>query len=105
MLVVYGLSRGSTEENLRQIFRLTDVNDDGIVTKEELRNIVNDILLLSDERRMSQAKAKDHIVDKAFDDMDMSKDGSITIEDFVATCLQHNFIIIKYIQQFHVLYV
>merc|ERR1719510_729992 len=79
MLVVYALSRGTPEENLRQIFRLTDINDDGRVTKDELQLIVDDILLLSNEGKLTLAN-REQIVTKAFFEMAKNDGEGVTIE-------------------------
>ncbi len=36
MFVLYIMSNGSPEENLKQIFRIFDINGDGAISKKEL---------------------------------------------------------------------
>ena len=43
------MSNGSPEENLKQIFRVFDINDDGTITLKELQKIVRDLFLLLNE--------------------------------------------------------
>ena len=45
MTVLHVMSRGSSEDNLRQIFRVFDINRDGRISKEELERIVLDFQL------------------------------------------------------------
>ena len=40
MIVLYVMSNGTPEENLRQIFRVFDINNDGRISVTELRRIV-----------------------------------------------------------------
>ena len=40
MIVLYVMSSGSPEENLKQIFRIFDINDDGTISMKELKRIV-----------------------------------------------------------------
>ena len=49
MIVLYIMSNGSPEENLKQIFRVFDINDDGTITLKELQKIVRDLFLLLNE--------------------------------------------------------
>merc|ERR1719500_1986087 len=65
MLALSVMSKGSAEDNLRQIFRLFDVNSDGRLEKEDL-------------------------VATAFTEMDANMDGSISQEEFVSACLREN---------------
>jgi Ca2+-binding EF-hand superfamily protein len=46
MIVLYVMSSGSAEENLRQIFRIFDINDDGSISFKELKKIVKDLFHL-----------------------------------------------------------
>ena len=46
MVVLYIMSNGSAEENLRQIFRIFDINSDGTISQKELKKIVKDLFHL-----------------------------------------------------------
>ena len=46
MVVLYVMSNGSAEENLRQIFRIFDINSDGTISQKELQKIVKDLFHL-----------------------------------------------------------
>ena len=78
------MSRGSAEENLRQIFRLFDVNSDGRVEREELSRVVGEL------RKVGAVEGEGDLVANAFVEMDANMDGSITQEEFVAACLKEN---------------
>lgn len=45
-MVLYVMSNGSAEENLRQIFRIFDINSDGTISQKELQKIVKDLFHL-----------------------------------------------------------
>ena len=50
MIVLYVMSNGTPEENLRQIFRVFDINNDGKISVAELKRIVKDLYhLVNDE--------------------------------------------------------
>jgi len=46
MIVLYVMSSGSPEENLKQIFRVFDINNDKTVSQKELERIVKDLFHL-----------------------------------------------------------
>ena len=46
MVVLCVMSNGSAEENLRQIFRIFDINSDGTISQKELQKIVKDLFHL-----------------------------------------------------------
>ena len=47
MLVVYIMSNGSPEQNLRQIFKLLDIDNDGCVSISEFKKVIKDIYRLA----------------------------------------------------------
>ena len=51
MLALSVMSKGSAEDNLRQIFRLFDVNGDGRLEKEELSRVVGELRKVGRWRR------------------------------------------------------
>lgn len=82
------LSRGTLEEKLCWTFSLYDINHDGIITREEMTDIVTAIYLLMGDREdggsdESQIKSK---VEQIFEKMDTNRDGVITIEEFLDCC-------------------
>jgi len=83
MLALSVMSKGSAEENLRQIFRLFDVNSDGRLEKEELSRVVGEL------RKVGAVEEED-LVATAFTEMDANMDGSISQEEFVSACLREN---------------
>ena len=88
MLIVYTMSRGSPEQNLRQIFKLLDVDSDGRVSVAEFKTVVSDLRGVLTGSKMDQA-IQDLVVEKAFIEMDSDGDGLVTCEEFVAACLAH----------------
>jgi len=83
MLALSVMSKGSAEDNLRQIFRLFDVNGDGRLEKEELSRVVGEL------RKVGAVEEED-LVATAFTEMDANMDGSISQEEFVSACLREN---------------
>ena len=92
MTVMHVMSRGSSEENLRQIFRVFDIDRDGSISKEELRKIVSDFQLENKESEFLVSSGKMWttqlsffltIYRLAFKEMDENKDGVISLEEFV----------------------
>ena len=72
---------GSSEENLRQLFRAFDINRDGRISKEEMRTLISDLQL------QEYNDDQDGLVKSVFSEMDEDRDGLITPEEFVEACL------------------
>ena len=50
MTVLYVMSSGTPEQNLQQIFRVFDINNDGKISVAELKKIVKDLFhLINDD--------------------------------------------------------
>merc|ERR1712183_1068734 len=79
MTVLHVMSRGSSEDNLRQIFRVFDINRDGKISKGELERIVEDFQLSNIEGGC--------LVNSVFNEMDENEDGEITPEEFIEACM------------------
>ncbi|XP_021351601.1 Kv channel-interacting protein 1-like isoform X3 [Mizuhopecten yessoensis] len=82
------LSRGTLQERLQWAFGLYDINGDGIITKEEMNDIVSAIYEMMgrfSEPTVDESTARDH-VDRVFQKMDLNKDGVISLEEFMDTC-------------------
>eukprot|EP00092_Neocalanus_flemingeri_P083755 GFUD01105134.1.p1 GENE.GFUD01105134.1~~GFUD01105134.1.p1 ORF type:complete len:184 (+),score=68.05 GFUD01105134.1:69-620(+) len=78
LIVFHVFSNGSAEENLQRIFRIFDVDNNGVISKNELKKLVKD---------MSSQCGDDVLTDSTFLEMDKDKDGSITSEEFCAAVL------------------
>ncbi|XP_045587645.1 Kv channel-interacting protein 4 [Procambarus clarkii] len=77
------VSRGSTQEKLQWIFGLYDVNNDGLISKSEMVDVVTAIYQMmgrATEPLVEDTCAKDH-VEKIFHLIDTNHDGAITIEE------------------------
>ena len=85
MLVLYVLSSGTPEANLKQIFRIFDINNDGSISQKEMTRIVKDLfhLLSKDE----QHRAEGNLAQLAFKEMDVNDDGRVTLQEFIDACL------------------
>merc|ERR1712150_101835 len=79
-----GMSNGTQEENLKQIFQVFDINNDGTVSQKELKRVVKDLFrsIKKDDELNEENLAKE-----AFKEMDVNTDGKITQEEFIHACL------------------
>ncbi|GIY59664.1 calsenilin [Caerostris darwini] len=83
------ISRGSPTEKLQWTFNLYDINGDGCITREEMREIITSIYSLLGrftEPSVSPETTRDH-ADRVFDKLDLNKDGIVTFDEFLETCL------------------
>lgn len=92
MIVLYVMSSGSPEANLRQIFKVFDINNDGTISLKELKRIVKDLYSLftvkEHEESLDPESASEEVVAQlAFNEMDKNNDGKVTKEEFVKACL------------------
>lgn len=55
MIVLYIMSNGTPQENLKQIFRVFDINNDGFISLKELQRIVKDLFNLINEENADEA--------------------------------------------------
>merc|ERR1712150_201423 len=79
-----GMSNGTQEENLKKIFQVFDINNDGTISQKELDRVVKDLLqsFKKDDELNEENLAKD-----VFKEMDINTDGKITQEEFIHACL------------------
>ena len=101
MMVLYIISSGTPEENLGQIFRIFDKDNDGSITQEEVVKIVKDLCGLfempsqdgndADEKevqKLFKRHSKQDVALMAFKEMDKDMDGKVTKEEFISACYQ-----------------
>ncbi|XP_050395326.1 Kv channel-interacting protein 4 isoform X3 [Patella vulgata] len=82
------LSRGTLQERLQWAFNLYDINGDGIITKDEMVDIVSAIYEMMgrySEHICDENTPREH-VDQVFQKMDLNMDGVISLEEFMDTC-------------------
>ncbi|CAD5118087.1 DgyrCDS6825 [Dimorphilus gyrociliatus] len=80
------LARGTLQEKLQWAFQLYDVNKDGIITKEEMLDIVGSIYdMMGHYSAENDATPRQH-VESVFSKMDQNKDGVISVEEFMDSC-------------------
>ena len=73
------MSDGTPEQNLKQIFKIFDLNNDGKINQEEMNKITKDLSkLFNDDKNMAE---------NIFKEMDENKDGEISEEEFIKACL------------------
>jgi len=79
-------NNGSPEQNLKQIFKVLDINNDGKIHIMELIEVVRDIFDLAKERSPNSTENWDTLAGAAFAEMDVNTDGEITEEEFITAC-------------------
>jgi len=83
------LLKGSDEDKLKWIFQVYDVNKDGILSKEEFRDVTASIyeLMGSPSGERQRSEAVEQIItsraDQMFQKMDEDQDGVISLDDFI----------------------
>ncbi|KAL6435163.1 hypothetical protein ACFW04_005330 [Cataglyphis niger] len=90
LTILSKVSRGSVEEKLQWVFGLYDLDGDGLISKEEMLDVVGSIYEMLGRYTQPQilephAAAREH-VDRIFHLMDANKDGVVTIEELVQWC-------------------
>merc|ERR1739847_161445 len=84
MIVLYVMSHGTPEENLKKIFQVFDINNDGTVSQKELNRVVKDLFWsFKKDDELNEEK----LAEEAFKEMDINTDGKITQEEFIHACL------------------
>jgi Ca2+-binding EF-hand superfamily protein len=100
MLVAIAFSSVPLQDKLTRIFKLIDENGDEELTYEEFKEIVSDILVLKEERKMSQTDVEERFSMNTFRDMGMNSEGKVNLTSFVDSCTRQKFIIINYVENF-----
>merc|ERR1711997_94016 len=90
-LIVYHIfSEGSPEDNLTKIFRIFDVDNNGVISKSELRKLVLDMSgIMKRSHNPNLAVTEDDITDSTWLEMDRDRDGSVTRDEFISSVLNH----------------
>ena len=100
MLVTIAFSNVPLIDKLTRIFRLIDENDDEELTYDEFQDVVQDILVLKEERKLSSSLVESRFSENTFRHMGMNASGNIILRDFVEACTQQKFILINYVENF-----
>ena len=79
------MAGGTTEDILKKIFRLFDVNSDGSISKKEMERLVKDMYGLL-KREDPNISAADLVAKTAFAEMDKDEDGKVSLEEFLVAC-------------------
>ena len=78
------LNRGSMREKVSWVFRLYDVDGDGVVNITEMKQIL----------KSAHAEEEDiQKIDELFRKMDVDKDGMVTREEFIGHSLRDNILL------------
>lgn len=103
MIVLYIMSNGTPQDNLKQIFKVFDINNDGFISLKELQRIVKDLFHLINEENadeasqelLAQSGIQDCVFQRtykciiqyfgvlAFNEMDENHDGQVSEEEFI----------------------
>ena len=67
------MSNGSPEENLRQLFRILDIDNNRTVSISEFKKVVTDLQMMSENDNNMDNSIRDLIVEKAFIEMDVKR--------------------------------
>ena len=100
MLVTVAFSNLNLDDKLVKIFKLIDENGDEELTFEEFEDVVKDILLLKEEKKLSTSLMKGRFSENMFRDMGVNPERKINLRAFVDSCTKHRFIIINYVENF-----
>ena len=87
MMILYIMGNGSPKENLEQIFKIFDTNNDGTITQDEMQKIVKYLMMLMDQDDNPDHSSNQELASTAFKEMDKDQDGKVTKEEFVDACL------------------
>ena len=100
LLVTVAFSNIPLEDKLIKIFKLIDENGDEELSFEEFEETVKDILVLKEERKISNTLVEERFTKNTFQHMGMNAEGKVNLRDFVEACTRQHFIIIKYVENF-----
>nr|XP_037274115.1 Kv channel-interacting protein 4-like [Rhipicephalus microplus] len=86
------LSRGAPVDKLRWAFQLYDLNGDGIISRDEMTDVIVSIhSLVGAPHHQPDDDDPDSVRDHAnrvFQKLDLNQDGVVTIDEFIETCLK-----------------
>jgi len=100
LLVTVAFSNIPLEDKLIKIFKLIDENGDKELSFGEFEETVKDILVLKEERKISNTLVEEKFTRSTFEHMGMNADGKVDLRDFVEACTRQHFIIINYVENF-----
>ena len=86
LIVFHIFSGGTPAQNLQRIFRIFDVDNNGSITKSELKKLVKDMSAVIKANNPDKF-ANEVIADSAFREMDRNRDGWVTCEEFCTAVL------------------
>ena len=84
-VALHTMSFGSSEDNLSQIFRVFDIDCDGEIDHDEMKQILKDLLKVENEK--VDNKSLESLARSAFSEMDENEDGFISRNEFIEACL------------------
>ena len=100
LLVAIAFSNGSLKDKITRIFKLMDKDDSGELTYEDFQEVLRDILVLKEERKISVTMVEERFSRSTFREMGLNADGKSNLTSFVEACTRSKFIAINYVENF-----
>ena len=69
------------------MFRIYDIDGNGLIDKKELKTIIDSIYKLLSDGKDSSVKAKDH-ASEIFKRLNIDKNKYITLDEFIDSCMK-----------------
>ena len=76
--------------NTFEIFRIFDVDNNGVISKSELVKLVKDMSGLMSRTGTEKGLSVDELVESSWREMDTDRDNSITMDEFITSVLRHD---------------
>lgn len=86
-VVVYMMSAGTPEEKLLQMFRIFDINNDGVISQLEMTKLVREMFHVIDRYEKPANSNPISFSRLIFAEMDADGDGEISKQEFITACL------------------
>ena len=85
LLVFFAMTVGDNEEMLTKVFKIFDVNSDGVISKDEVITLIS--ALFGFGPAIDPEFSLEHSMgEKAFEAMDKDGSGKVTMSEFVTAC-------------------
>ena len=91
LIAVHVSAQGSQVEKLKWTFKLYDVNGDGLLTMDEVRQVFQATSGLLDYSQNYNTSPQNKATE-LFNKIDLTGSGALTEDQFIVNCLQHSLI-------------
>ena len=82
-IIVFDGHHNDRKEFFERMFDLFDINGDGVITKNEMKKVVKDLMIILEDNNNAKAL-------EIFKQMDTNKDERITKDEFVNSIMSNN---------------